>query len=876
MISKDIRRGFLNYFKTQSHTVVPSSSLLPQDDPTLLFTNAGMNQFKDVFLGKSKRSYKRATTTQKCIRAGGKHNDLENVGFTSRHLTFFEMLGNFSFGDYFKKEAIGFAYDVSVNVFGLDPDKIWATVYTDDDEAFELWQKHLPISRIVRFGEEENFWAMGDIGPCGPCSELLYDRGEKYSDAKSPIYDTTGERFLEYWNLVFMQFNRDETKKMSPLPNKSIDTGAGLERIVGLKMKVESVFEIDIFQELIHEIEKISKIKYDKENKDLSPAFHVISDHIRCLAFAIADGIIPSNIERGYVLRKILRRAARYGKLLKLNEPFLAKILPTLSSIMGDDFEELKASERRTAEILTLEEELFIKTLNRGGSLMQDTVSRAKKEKRQILGEEAFKLKDTYGFPIEEILLLAKDEHLKVDLKTFNDLENEAKDRSKKAQEKHLQTFDKNFFEDFTKTHSESIFAGHKSFETESTILAIIDKNEFTDELSLDECGIIILDQTPFYAEMGGQVGDRGEIFIGENLFKVEDTQTPYPGVIIHIGKVTNGKFTKGKKVKAKIDIERRKKIEANHSATHLLHWALAKVLGEHIKQAGSVVDEKRLRFDFDHHKALSLKEIREVERVINEKIRENIKVTDYEISFEEAQKDNSIKQIFGEKYSDVVRVIDMGFAKELCGGAHTAYTGNVGYFRIFKESSIAQGVRRIEATTSAAAEDFVYDTEDVMKNLAINLKVPENRLEEKILSLIAENKNLYLELKQEKQKELKNLISNLVKNVEKINSVNLITEKISIDPKDLKSFSETILQNVKSAVIALACKVENRYQFFIKISPDLIDKNIFANDLINEISPIINGKGGGRKDTAQAGSTDFEKIEDAFNKIKKILQEKH
>ena len=873
MNSKDIRHGFLNYFKNQGHSIVPSSAVLPHDDPTLLFTNAGMNQFKDVFLGKSKRSYKRATSTQKCIRAGGKHNDLENVGFTSRHLTFFEMLGNFSFGDYFKEEAIAFAFDVSTHVFGFDPDKIWATVFKDDDEAFALWEKHLPSSRIVRFGEEENFWAMGDVGPCGPCSELLYDRGKNYSDAKSPIYDIAGERYLEFWNLVFMQFNRDENGIMKPLPQKSVDTGAGLERIASLTEGVDSVFLTDIFQALIQEIESIAKIKYDEKNTTLAPAFHVIADHIRTLSFAIADGIMPSNIERGYVLRKILRRAARYGKLLKLEKPFLAKLLPRLSKIMGEDFPEIIASETRTAQILTLEEEAFIKTLDRGGSLMVDVIKKAKKEKREIFGEEAFKLKDTYGFPIEEIELIAKDEHLKIDLKTYNKLEEEAKQRSRQAQEKHLQKFDKNFFEDFTKTHSNSKFAGYKAFETDSKVLAIVEKNKFSDMTKEGEMAIIILDQTPFYAEMGGQLGDKGEIIQGNNIFKVEDTQYPYPGVIIHIGKQIKGSFKKQDKVKAKIDVKRRKKIEANHSATHLLHWALFQILGDHIKQAGSLVDENRFRFDFDHHRALTKKELRETERLINEKIRANIKVNDYEISFEKAQMDKSIKQIFGEKYSDVVRVIDMEFAKELCGGCHTSYTGDIGYFRIFKEFSIASGVRRIEAITGEAAQDFVYDTEDVIDTISNFLKIPANQLEEKVSALLEEKKSLELTLKQNKQKDLNELLETISKKIEKINSINVILEKVSIDPKDLKAFSDKILKNVKSAVIVLACKIDNRCQFFVQISPDLINKNIFANELIKLISPIINGGGGGKKDFAQAGGKDFSKIDQAFDEIKKHLK---
>ena len=875
MISKEIRRGFLNYFKSKNHTIVPSSPLLPHDDPSLLFTNAGMNQFKDVFLGKSKRPYTRATTTQKCIRAGGKHNDLENVGFTSRHLTFFEMLGNFSFGDYFKKEAIDFAYDLSINIFKFEEDKIWATIYKDDDEAFELWKKYLPEKRIVRFGEEDNFWSMGDTGPCGPCSELHYDRGEKYSSATSPINDPSGERYLEFWNLVFMQYNRDASGKMTPLPKPCIDTGAGLERIVALKMGVDNVFLIDTLGALVKAVEKLSKVKYDEKNLKTAPAFHVIADHIRCLAFAIADGIMPSNADRGYVLRKILRRAFRYGKILNFKEPFLAKILPTLTELMSDDFPELKINEKRTAEILTLEEEAFIKTLERGGNIMNGVISKAQEEKRKIKGEEAFKLKDTYGFPIEEILLIAKDEHLEVDLKKYNELEENAKERSRKAQTKHSEEFDKNFFEDFSKTHKPTNFAGHKTYETESSIVAIIEGHKFVDVANESDLSILILDKTPFYAEMGGQVGDSGTISAGENVFHVEDTQTPYPGVVIHIGKVTGGKFTKNQKVKAKIDIDRRNRIEANHSATHLLHLALSKVLGAHVKQAGSLVDENRLRFDFDHHKALSLSEVREVERFVNKEIRENLEIIDYEKSIEEVSKDKSIKQFFGDKYQESVRVVDMENSKELCGGSHSSFTGDIGYFRIFTESSIAAGVRRILAGSGESAEDFAYNDEDLLLTVSKSLKTNPLKLEERITSFIEENKNLSLQLKEVKKEQEDVLLKSLQNKLEKINSYNVMFEKVFLDPKDLNQFSDKLLKNLKSAVVVLACKVDGRCQFVIKVSSDLIEKNIFANDLIKAISPIIGGGGGGKKDSAQAGGKDPSKIDDAFDKLKEILKEK-
>ncbi|NGX56299.1 MAG: Alanine--tRNA ligase [Candidatus Anoxychlamydiales bacterium] len=873
MISNDIRTGFLNYFKKNSHKLVPSSPVFPHDDPTLLFINAGMNQFKDVFLGIRKRPYTKATSSQKCIRAGGKHNDLENVGFTKRHLTFFEMLGNFSFGDYFKKEAIAFAFDVTKNVFGFDMDKVWVSVYKDDDDSFALWEKYIPKNRIVKMGKEDNFWAMGDTGPCGPCSELYYDLGDKISDAKSPADDISGDRYLEFWNLVFMQYNQQEDGSMIPLPKPCVDTGAGLERVIALKMGVDNIFHIDIFQEIIKEIEKISNKKYDKNNIETYPAFHVIADHIRTLAFSIADGIMPSNVDKGYVIRKILRRAFRYGKILGLNKPFLAKLLPTVIHVMGDSFEELKINEKRTKEIITLEEESFIKNLERGGNILNDIIKNAKNDNKIIKGEDAFKLKDTYGFPVEEVLLIAKDEHLQVDLKTFNKLEEEAKERSRSAMDKVSQRFDENFFSDFSKTHPPTIFVGHHDYECESKIISIIKGDHFTDELKENELGILVLDKTSFYAEKGGQIGDSGVISFGNDEFIVKDTQEPFPGVITHIGKVKKGSFTKQKKILAKINIEKRKNIERNHSATHLLHYALQKVLGEHIKQKGSLVDDTRLRFDFDHHKALSKKEIREIERLINKKIRENIKVSDYEISYEDAQMDKSIKQFFGEKYFDKVRVIDMEFSKELCGGSHTKHTGELGYFRIFKESSIAAGIRRIEAVSASYAEDFVYDSEDLIESIANTLKVPTPKLEEKIQSITQEIKDLQKELKSFKKLKSKELIKNLIDKKQKVGKFDIVFEEIEMDPKELISFTSDVMNTLKSGIVVLATKLDSKCQFAIQVANDAIENNIFANDLIKTIAPLIQGGGGGKKDQAQAGGKDNTKIKDAFEALKTHLE---
>ncbi len=872
MLSQNLRRAFLDYFKKQGHTVVPSSPVVPHDDPTLLFINAGMNQFKDVFLGKSKRDYTRAATTQKCIRVGGKHNDLDNVGHTTRHLTFFEMLGNFSFGDYFKKEAIAYAWDVSTHVFGFDPKKIWVSVYKDDDEAFALWEKHIPASRLVRFGEKENFWAMGDTGPCGPCSELLYDRGDKYGSAKSPKEDLSGERYLEFWNLVFMQFSRGQSGKMDPLPKQSIDTGSGLERVASLKMGVDTVFQTDILRSLIAQVEEISGKKYDPENNILAPAFHVIADHIRSLSFAIADGVQPSNTDRGYVLRKILRRAVRYGRMLSLQKPFLAEVLPRLVSTMGDDFPELKTGAGRISEILTLEEEAFLRTLQRGGQLLNQVIERSRIGK--ISGEDAFKLKDTYGFPLEEILLIAKDENLELDLPQFEKLEEDAKEKSRKAHKTAGQQFDQNFFSDFTKTHKVCSFEGYKEMKTESLIWGLVVDGKFVDEIREGEEGLVILDKTPFYAEMGGQVGDTGEILHGANLFRVSDCTAPFPGVIAHLGKMEGGRLRKNEKVHAAIDSSRRREIQNNHTATHLLHWALQQVLGPHIKQAGSLVDEKRLRFDFSHHKPVSSQELRQIEDLVNEKIRSDLPVQAYELAYEEAQKRSDIKQFFGEKYGDRVRVIDADFSKELCGGTHTSRLGTIGLFKIAKESSIAAGVRRIEAVSGRAAELLVQQEEDLLHSMAEKLKAPVQSLPEKFQALLEENKLLAQELKGYRKGELKQLLAKCLSHKEHVGTISLIAEEIAIEAEELASFADELMQQLKSGVVALGLKTGERCQLLVSVSADLVQKNILASSIIKEVAPLIQGGGGGKQTVAQAGGKDPAGLAKALDKIRHLLKE--
>ncbi len=873
MISQEIRRSFLKYFKDKGHGVVASSSVVPHDDPTLLFTNAGMNQFKDVFLGKSQREYTRATTSQKCIRVGGKHNDLDNVGHTARHLTFFEMLGNFSFGDYFKKEAIAYAWEVSTQIFGFDPEHIWITVFREDDEAFELWKTIVPEKKIVRMDEKDNFWAMGDTGPCGPCSELYYDRGAKFGSAQSPKEDSDGTRYLEFWNLVFMQFNRDKHGNMPPLPKQSIDTGSGLERVVALKLGVETVFATDILSSIIVQIEKVSGKKYNPNDPHLAPAFHVISDHIRSLCFAIADGVSPSNVERGYILRKLLRRAVRYGRMLGLQEPFLAKIMPALIETMGADYHELKTSQDRTAEILTLEEESFIRTLKRGGNILSNVIENAQKSSnKQIEGEEAFKLKDTYGFPLEEILLIAKDTGLQVNLEAYELLEGQAKERSRSAKAQHLEEAQESLFKDYVEKQGACQFLGYDQTSAEGTITALLVDGQFVEAMGEGQEGIVVLDCTPFYAEKGGQVGDTGTL----SNFIVTSCQTPYPGVIVHIGKLEKGTLKLHQKVLGKVDAQRRQKIANNHTATHLMHWALQKVLGSHIRQAGSLVDEHRLRFDFNHHKALSPEEIRQIEMLVNEKVRDGNEVRAYELSYEEAQKHPDIKQFFGEKYGSKVRVIDIDYSKELCGGTHTHNVGTIGYFRITKEGSVASGVRRIEAVTGLEAEHFIYAMEDEVAKAAALLKAPSSKLLERSQSLLDENKHLSSELKQLKRASLKTLCAQLLTKVQKVGSVSIIAETVTVDAELLKELIEDLMAALHSGVIVLATQAEGRCQLMARVSSDLNQKGIQAVQLIKEIAPSVEGSGGGKAESATAGGKNPEGLTEAFSKAKLWLATKN
>jgi alanyl-tRNA synthetase len=863
MKSQEFRKKFLSYFHTQGHTIVPSSSVIPHEDSTLLFTNAGMNQFKDVFLGTSKRPYSRATTAQKCIRAGGKHNDLENVGHTSRHLTFFEMLGNFSFGDYFKQEAIGYAWDLVTHVWGLDVQKIWVSVYKDDDEAFALWEHHLPASRIVRFGEKENFWTMGDVGPCGPCSELLYDRGERYGSARSPIEDLAGERFFEFWNLVFMQYNRTANGVMELLPTPSIDTGAGLERVVSLAMGVEDLFLTDILRALIGAVEALSKKTYEKNNP-LAPAFHVIADHIRSLSFAIADGTQPSNTDRGYVLRKILRRSVRYGRQLGLQRPFMAELLPALIQLMGGDYPELQANRKRIEEILTSEEEAFLRTLQRGGNLLSQVIERSRGV-ATIAGDDAFLLKDTYGLPLEEVQLIARDEGLVVDLVRFEHLEEEARERSRKARKQQIQQFDQNFFSDFARVH-QCHFEGYEHDHLESLLIGIVRGGCFVDQMQEGEEGILILDRTPFYAEQGGQVGDRGQIMHAKALFQVEDCLSPYPGVIVHLGALLKGSLKKGDRIQAVIDAERRKEIRCNHTATHLLHYALRSILGSHVKQAGSLVEDKRLRFDFTHHKIVTERELRDIEDLVNGKVRANTPVQIYELFYRDVQQRSDIQQWFEEKYGERVRVVDIDVSKELCGGTHAPSTGSIGLFKIVKEGSIAAGVRRIEAVTGRYAEQMVQQQEDLLRRVAEQLKTTPRHVPEQLEELIEEHHQLRQERDRLYQQKLQQMARQLMDRKEQIGSISLMITEVALPFEDLVFFTNELMQLLRSGVVVVGALAGDHCQLLIQLSPDV---PLHAQVLIKEVAPLIKGGGGGKQTFAQAGGKDPRGLPKAFAAIR-------
>ncbi|MCY6402067.1 alanine--tRNA ligase, partial [Escherichia coli] len=819
----EIRQAFLDFFHSKGHQVVASSSLVPHNDPTLLFTNAGMNQFKDVFLGLDKRNYSRATTSQRCVRAGGKHNDLENVGYTARHHTFFEMLGNFSFGDYFKHDAIQFAWELltSEKWFALPKERLWVTVYESDDEAYEIWEKEvgIPRERIIRIGDNkgapyasDNFWQMGDTGPCGPCTEIFYDHGDHIWGGPPGSPEEDGDRYIEIWNIVFMQFNRQADGTMEPLPKPSVDTGMGLERIAAVLQHVNSNYDIDLFRTLIQAVAKVTGAT-DLSNKSL----RVIADHIRSCAFLIADGVMPSNENRGYVLRRIIRRAVRHGNMLGAKETFFYKLVGPLIDVMGSAGEDLKRQQAQVEQVLKTEEEQFARTLERGLALLDEEL--AKLSGDTLDGETAFRLYDTYGFPVDLTADVCRERNIKVDEAGFEAAMEEQRRRAREAS---------GFGADYNamiRVDSASEFKGYDHLELNGKVTALFVDGKAVDAINAGQEAVVVLDQTPFYAESGGQVGDKGELKGANFSFAVEDTQK-YGQAIGHIGKLAAGSLKVGDAVQADVDEARRARIRLNHSATHLMHAALRQVLGTHVSQKGSLVNDKVLRFDFSHNEAMKPEEIRAVEDLVNTQIRRNLPI-ETNIMDLEAAKAKGAMALFGEKYDERVRVLSMGdFSTELCGGTHASRTGDIGLFRIISESGTAAGVRRIEAVTGEGAIATVHADSDRLSEVAHLLKGDSNNLADKVRSVLERTRQLEKELQQLKEQAAAQESANLSSKAIDVNGVKLLVSELSgVEPKMLRTMVDDLKNQLGSTIIVLATVVEGKVSLIAGVSKDVTDR---------------------------------------------------
>ena len=862
----EIRQAFLDFFHSKGHQVVASSSLVPHNDPTLLFTNAGMNQFKDVFLGLDKRNYSRATTSQRCVRAGGKHNDLENVSYTARHHTFFEMLGNFSFGDYFKHDAIQFAWELltSEKWFALPKERLWVTVYESDDEAYEIWEKEvgIPRERIIRIGDNkgapyasDNFWQMGDTGPCGPCTEIFYDHGDHIWGGPPGSPEEDGDRYIEIWNIVFMQFNRQADGTMEPLPKPSVDTGMGLERIAAVLQHVNSNYDIDLFRTLIQAVAKVTGAT-DLSNKSL----RVIADHIRSCAFLIADGVMPSNENRGYVLRRIIRRAVRHGNMLGAKETFFYKLVGPLIDVMGSAGEDLKRQQAQVEQVLKTEEEQFARTLERGLALLDEEL--AKLSGDTLDGETAFRLYDTYGFPVDLTADVCRERNIKVDEAGFEAAMEEQRRRAREAS---------GFGADYNamiRVDSASEFKGYDHLELNGKVTALFVDGKAVDAINAGQEAVVVLDQTPFYAESGGQVGDKGELKGANFSFAVEDTQK-YGQAIGHIGKLAAGSLKVGDAVQADVDEARRARIRLNHSATHLMHAALRQVLGTHVSQKGSLVNDKVLRFDFSHNEAMKPEEIRAVEDLVNTQIRRNLPI-ETNIMDLEAAKAKGAMALFGEKYDERVRVLSMGdFSTELCGGTHASRTGDIGLFRIISESGTAAGVRRIEAVTGEGAIATVHADSDRLSEVAHLLKGDSNNLADKVRSVLERTRQLEKELQQLKEQAAAQESANLSSKAIDVNGVKLLVSELSgVEPKMLRTMVDDLKNQLGSTIIVLATVVEGKVSLIAGVSKDVTDR-VKAGELIGMVAQQVGGKGGGRPDMAQAGGTDAAALPAALASVK-------
>jgi alanyl-tRNA synthetase len=847
MTSNELRSLFLDYFRRNGHQVVPSSPLVPANDPTLLFTNAGMVQFKDAFLGTDKRPYTRATSSQRCVRAGGKHNDLENVGYTSRHHTFFEMLGNFSFGDYFKREAIRYAWEFLTKELKLAPERLWVTVYTDDDEAADIWLKEIKVSpeRFARLGEKSNFWAMGDTGPCGPCSEIFYDHGPAIPGGPPGSPDEDGDRYVEIWNLVFMQYNRDAGGKLTPLPKPSVDTGMGLERLAAVMQGVHSNYAIDLFQALIKAAAKIVGTKDLK-----SPSLNVIADHIRASAFLITDGVFPSNEGRGYVLRRIIRRAIRHGHKLGATDTFFYKLVPTLLTEMGEAYPELKQNQETVERTLKLEEERFNETLEQGLRILDQDIANLKGG--TITGETIFKLYDTYGFPVDLTRDVALERGLKLDMAGF-EREMEAQRTRARAASK----FDADY-NNVISIQGRSEFSGYELEKDQARVTAIYrNLKEPVQTLQAGESGAVVLERTPFYAESGGQVGDTGALRNTAATFAVEDTKKHPSSAHLHVGRLERGRLKVGDVVEADVDEARRQKIRLNHSATHLLHAALRQVLGKHVSQKGSLVHPDYLRFDFSHPQAVTSGELQRIEDIVNDQVRANHEAETTLMDLEQAKASGAMA-LFGEKYEEKVRVLRFGdFSVELCGGTHVRRSGDIGLFKIASEGGVAAGVRRIEAYTGPGAEAWVRGQQEQLDSIARLLKADRTSMVDKVQQLQTRLKSLEKELEQTRAKLASGGGSSLLDRVQEVKGVRVLAAQMEgADVKVLREAVDHYKDKLAPAAIVLACVQDGKVSIIAGVTKELIDR-VPAGELVNYVAQQVGGKGGGRPDMAQAGGND-------------------
>jgi alanyl-tRNA synthetase len=869
MNSAEIRTSFLEYFKSKGHAIVASSPLVPANDPTLLFVNSGMVQFKDVFLGKEQRPYKRATTSQRSVRAGGKHNDLENVGYTARHHTFFEMLGNFSFGDYFKKDAIQFAWELLTKVYKLPPERLWTTVYESDDEAYDLWTRTIgvPKERCVRIGDKpggakyqsDNFWQMADTGPCGPCSEIFYDHGPGIVGGPPGSPEADGDRYIEIWNLVFMQYDRDAKGVMTPLPKPCVDTGMGLERIAAVLQGKHSNYEIDLFQDLIKAAARETAQKQLK-----SPSLNVIADHIRACAFLVVDGVIPGNEGRGYVLRRIIRRAIRHGYKLGQKRPFFHKLVPDLDRAMGDAYPELRAAAGRAADVLRQEEERFAETLEHGMGVLEGALASGEK---LLDGETVFKLYDTFGFPVDLTADICRERGVSIDLAGFEAAMELQRERARAASK-----FASAAGLDYSGRKTE--FRGYDTLSVQSKVVALYREGTQTDALRSGDTGTVVLDQTPFYAESGGQVGDRGELVAAGGTFVVDDTQKIQSEVFGHHGTLKTGALRVGDALEARVDAARRERTMRNHSVTHLMHKALREVLGAHVQQKGSLVDPDKTRFDFAHDKPMSAAEIREIERRVNAEILRNAPTRAQIMPIEDAKKSGAV-MLFGEKYGDEVRVLDIGSSREFCGGTHVARTGDIGFFKITGQAGVAAGVRRVEATTGEGALDWVQAAEGEKHFVEDFYQASGEALRKKLVQEREERRNLEKEIARLRSKLAMGQGTDLAAQAVDVKGAKVLAATIEgADAKTLREAMDKLKDRLKSAAIVLGAVSDGKVALIAGVTADLTGK-VKAGELVNFVAQQVGGKGGGRPDMAQAGGTEPGKLGGALESVRPWVEQR-